>query len=45
MVNRRALSLTLEDTSGIGDANTMDKLRRQNQTLEDNVHTIKHRQQ
>lgn len=41
-----------DDTIGSGDANAMaemcaimDELHRQNQTLEDNIHTIRHRQQ
>lgn len=48
----RALSTILEDTVDNSDANalaemhaTKDELRRQNQTLMDNVHNIKHRQQ
>lgn len=52
MVNRRASTLTLEDTIGSGDADaltkmraTIDKLRHHNQTFEDNDYNIRQCQQ
>lgn len=52
MVNIRAPSTTLEGTSNNGDVDamtemhaTMDELRHHNQTLEDDVHNIRQRQQ
>lgn len=51
MVNMRVPSLTPEGTSGSGDVDTlaeicaaMDELRHHNQTLEDEIHNIRHHQ-
>lgn len=52
MVNMRSPSPTSQGTNGSGDAYTlvemcvfMDKLRRHNQTLEDDIHNIGQHQQ